>query len=219
MSASVVLAWDDGLPTAADVEVLSPAERTRYQGMRSENAAACFLGARVLVRTMLSQWDRTVAPSEWRFESGASGKPMVVAPQRASDVHFNVAHTNGLVVAAVSNVPVGVDVEDRRRDARIEKIARRFFAPEEADWVLALPERERRAAFFEVWVMKEAVVKSRGHALGDHLASLAFIPAETGVSPAAPLPGYTLRRYEFGPFLMALAVADSEAGIRVQPPA
>ena len=217
MTDPVVLAWTEGSPAAGALGILSPAERARYEGMGSADAAACFLGARALVRTLLSEREPRIAPSEWRFEPVGSGKPVVVGPERGRSIHFNVAHTNGFVVAAVADVAVGVDVEDRRRSARIDKIARRFFSAEEAEWVLALSEDEKRAAFFEVWVMKEAVVKARGDALGDHLASLTFERAEIGVSPTTPLPDYTLRRFECGPFLVALAVEAPERFVQVRP--
>ena len=217
MSADVVVAWETAVPSEGDIATLSPEEEARYAGMGSRSAAACFLGGRALARRLLSERMPAVAPREWRFSKGPAGKPLVASPDAGRSLHFNIAHTAGLVVAAVADVPVGVDVEDRRRDARIEQIARRFFAPEEADWVLALSPDEMRAAFFEVWVMKEAVVKSRGDALGDHLSKLRFVPGpDVGVVPADPLPGITLKRYDEGPFLLGLAVHAASTRIRVR---
>ena len=218
MSVDVVVAWESRAPGEEEIASLSPEEKARYAGMRNRSAAECFLGGRALARRLLSERLPAVAPREWRFAIGPAGKPSVASPGVGRDLHFNIAHTAGLVVATVADVPVGVDVEDRRRQARIEKIARRFFAPEEADWVLALPPDEMRAAFFEVWVMKEAVVKSRGDALGDHLATLSFVPGtDVGVVPAEPLPGMTLERYEHGPFLLGLAARSAHARIEVRP--
>ncbi|MFT6399746.1 MAG: 4'-phosphopantetheinyl transferase, partial [Bradymonadia bacterium] len=116
----------------------------------------------------------------------------------------------GFAIALVSEVAVGVDVENTTRQARVDKVARRFFAESEADWVLGMDDAEKRQAFFEVWVMKEAVVKCQGEALGNHLSTLVFVPDEIGVRPAVELPEYSLRRFEFGEYLVALAARSGE---------
>lgn len=206
MTVDVWMRWREGAPPADAVELLSPAERQRYDGMRSAEAAACFLSARALVRELLSEVSAGIEPSAWRFEEGSNGKPHVVEPDQGRALHFNVAHTNGFAIALVSKVAVGVDVENTTRDAKIDRVARRFFAESEADWVLGLPNDEKRQAFFDVWTMKEAVVKCQGEALGNHLSTLVFVPDAVGVCPRDELPSYSLRRFEFGEHLVGLAV-------------
>lgn len=210
MTVDVWMRWREGAPPENAVDVLSPEERIRYGGMRSAEAAQCFLSARSLVRGLLSEVEPNIAPAEWRFESNSNGKPYVDDPVKGRPLHFNIAHTNGFAVAAVSTVAVGVDVENTTRRARIDKVARRFFAESEADWVLGLPEEDKRRAFFEVWVMKEAVVKCQGEALGNHLSTLVFVPDDVGVKPAIELPGYSLRRFERGEYLVSLSVCAPE---------
>lgn len=70
------------------------------------------------------------------------------------DFHFSISHSKGLVVAAVSDKPIGADCE------RIDKIRphalRRSFTAEEQLYA-ASPER-----FYEVWTRKEAYFKFLG---------------------------------------------------------
>lgn len=75
---------------------------------------------------------------------------------------FSVSHSDNLFACAVDEQPVGVDIQKMRKmDA--QAIARRFFTPEEADWV----DREGLQAFFRVWTRKEALSKLRGCELAE----------------------------------------------------
>ena len=74
--------------------------------------------------------------------------------------HFNLSHTDGLALIAVSRTrAVGVDVERVRPVRRAEAIARRVFSQEEADAVAEAAEGERDLLFHRFWVAYEARVK------------------------------------------------------------
>lgn len=70
-----------------------------------------------------------------------------------------------LLIAYAPSGRVGVDVEARARRTRPLAIARRHFAPEEADALQALPPDARAQAFLRLWCAKEAVLKACGHGL------------------------------------------------------
>ena len=57
------------------------------------------------------------------------------------------------------------DVERLRRGVPYERLARRFFAPGEAEALRRVPDRLRPAAFFACWTRKEAWLKASGHGL------------------------------------------------------
>ncbi|MFT6400381.1 MAG: 4'-phosphopantetheinyl transferase, partial [Bradymonadia bacterium] len=144
MTVDVWMRWREGAPPEDAAETLSHAERSRYESMRSAEAARCFLSARSLVRDLLSEVSPNIPPDAWRFETNSNGKPYVVEPAEGRLLHFNVAHTDGFAIALVSEVAVGVDVENTTRQARVDKVARRFFAESEADWVLRMDDAEKR---------------------------------------------------------------------------
>ncbi|MEL7336029.1 MAG: 4'-phosphopantetheinyl transferase superfamily protein [Planctomycetota bacterium] len=98
------------------------------------------------------------------------------------DVAFNVSHTAGLVLLGIypralpaGNLPhLGVDIErvGRRTDPRM---ANRFFAAEEADWVFEHTEGPQRMhAFLRVWTLKESLIKAIGRGLAIPLDQFAF---------------------------------------------
>ncbi|MCD7856972.1 MAG: 4'-phosphopantetheinyl transferase superfamily protein [Clostridiales bacterium] len=80
------------------------------------------------------------------------GKP--VFPD-APGFHFNLSHAAGWAVCAVAPCPVGVDLEGERP---LRANVARQFSPTEQAQLAALPP----AAFFDLWVLKEAAAKCTG---------------------------------------------------------
>lgn len=89
---------------------------------------------------------------------GADGKP---AYPTLPGFHFSLSHAKDRVLVAVSDRPVGCDVE-RVRAPSPELLAACLAPAERAAWdrgAFAAPEA---AAFIRLWVRKESVVKARG---------------------------------------------------------
>jgi len=80
-----------------------------------------------------------------------------------------------MVTCAVAppDVAVGIDVEANERDLDAARLAERFFAATEAAALAALPERARRERFYDLWTVKEAIVKALGLALPPALPHVA----------------------------------------------
>ena len=76
-----------------------------------------------------------------------SGKPVFVAE---SDKHFSVSHSKSHVLVALSDVPVGADLETRREIS--EKSMRMIMNGQEF----------REFDFFELWCLRESVYKLNG---------------------------------------------------------
>jgi 4'-phosphopantetheinyl transferase len=191
--------------------MLSPDERARVAGMRFEAGRHQQLVTRALARSVLSTYLPEVPPAEWRFELGEYGRPSVARdmPAAARALHFNIAHTTGLVTMAVGRMPrIGVDVE--RADARVRlAVARRYFSVAETASLEALPDIERRRRFQRLWTLKEAYLKAVGTGIVGGLASITFHFNEDGLrcecaeDDAAQ---WVFREFETGDaFLVALA--------------
>ena len=100
---------------------------------------------------------------------------------RTPPLEFSLSHTRGLVVCAVAlHDAVGVDVEWAGRELAHLELARRFFAPAEAERLAGLPPEERRAAFFELWTLKEAFIKALGMGMAMPLADFSFSLSSDG---------------------------------------
>ena len=162
--------------------LMSPAERARRARFVFPADQHVFLVARALVRTTLSQY-ADVEPEAWTFQAGPYGRPEIAGPAGVPPLRFSLSHTTGLVAIAVAlQVDVGIDVEGIERwrpRAENERasgldIARRYFAPSEADDLETLPPERQGRAFLEYWTLKEAYIKATGLGLSVPLTSFAF---------------------------------------------
>ena len=85
------------------------------------------------------------------------GRPRLAA-EHGLDVGWSHSG-DGLLLAAGRGIQVGIDLERERPRARAMELARRFFAPGEAQWLESqADEAARAAAFVRLWCAKEAVL-------------------------------------------------------------
>jgi 4'-phosphopantetheinyl transferase len=89
------------------------------------------------------------------------GKPYL---KNYPDIHFNLSHSEKYVACAVSDSPVGVDIE-YIHDIDMN-IAKYYFYGTEYEYILN--NNNKKKAFFELWVLKESYMKMTG--LGFRLA-------------------------------------------------
>jgi 4'-phosphopantetheinyl transferase len=151
-------------PTLAAWErLLSPDERLRWQRFLRETDRRRFLLARALTRTVLGELVG-IAPAELVFTQGPFGKPCLSSSSAGSaTLHFNLSHTHGLVVLAVSAAAeLGIDVEVVQRNVELLPLARRYFSSTEVGQLEALEGEKQRELFFALWTLKEAWVKAKG---------------------------------------------------------
>ena len=89
------------------------------------------------------------------FKTLENGKPYA----ENLSIHFNISHSGDMVICAVSDEPVGVDIE-KIREIDL-KVAHRVFNDKECDYVFKDKEKAR-ARFFEIWTRHEAYAKLSG---------------------------------------------------------
>ena len=96
---------------------------------------------------------------------------------RIDGLDFNISHAGDYVIMALSDYPVGCDIE-RLRD-RKSNIAKRFFSASEKEWMEG--EKDRQVAFYRVWTARESYVKYTGEGI-----SLDFQRYEVQFSKESP---------------------------------
>jgi 4'-phosphopantetheinyl transferase len=144
---------------------LSNAENDRMARFRYPDDRRRYLVAHGVLRDVLAEMTG-VAAASLRFMEGPHGKPFLDPP----GLKFNLSHSGELAMAVMSaDREVGVDIEKHRPDIDVLAIAHRYFAPEEAARLAALPIERRNSAFFTLWTRKEAYSKARGIALAPAL--------------------------------------------------
>jgi 4'-phosphopantetheinyl transferase len=144
---------------------LSADEFQRAERYHFDRHRRRFIACRGQVRRILAGY-LGARPADLRFRYGPRGKPSLEAPWSESELQFNVSNSDDVALLAVArNRQLGVDVEHVREPRDFESLAAQFFAGSEVAQLRALPEDERREAFFHCWTRKEAVLKAVGTGL------------------------------------------------------
>jgi len=150
-------------------QLLSPDEREKVARFCFQKTREEFIVARGLLRIILGRC-LDANPAELCFRLGPHGKPSLTAGSGHDALRFNVSHSGGLILYAVSRQrEVGVDLERICSELVVEDLAARFFSPRENAALLALPKNRRREGFFACWTRKEAFLKAKGDGLSQPL--------------------------------------------------
>ena len=115
-----------------------------------------------LCREMISRYFGEENPE---FSVNDFGKPFV----NKDGIFFNISHSKGRVACAVSDMPVGLDIEKvtEKSDTDIKNFAKRYFVENE---IKQLEEANYSSlAFYKIWTKKEAYSKMLGSALSRNL--------------------------------------------------
>lgn len=145
------------------------AERTTHPLRRRQRIAG-----EHLARAAAAEW-LGLEPAAVTLRRLPSGRPA------AEGCFLSLSHSDGLVVCAVGDRPLGVDAE-RIRPMK-EAVACHCFTAAEQALLAAAPEEERERCFWRLWTGKEALVKRTGEGLaGLRRADAAAPPANVRLS-------------------------------------
>ena len=167
---------------AFDVEAALPllSEERRQQTLRFRYARGrktCAAAYLLLCEGLQKEYGITEKPL---FCYGPHGKPVL---RDYPHIHFNLSHCRDAVVCAISNKPVGIDVESVSHYK--ESVARYTMNQQEMEQILQAERPD--VVFTRLWTMKEAVLKLSGEGLRDNLkdvlADVKDLDIKTVVSP------------------------------------
>ena len=79
------------------------------------------------------------------------------------EAYVSISHTKGIAAAAVSYVPIGIDIEPEQRENA--RVAKRMFAPKEQQWLEEQQSRGKSGGFAAIWTLREAYAKWTGKGL------------------------------------------------------
>lgn len=134
-------------------------EKNRLLSIQNDSYASSSFSALRCLEKLLNDSGFPVSEADYTIVRPAGGKPYF----KNSPLQFNVSHSHGAVAVALSDHPIGIDIEfiDESRD--VISLARRFFAPREFETI----EHSKSPVndFFSMWTKKEAFAKLSGKGL------------------------------------------------------
>ena len=154
--ATKIFAFD---PENISQRVLLTRERLQaIDQMNGEGRQQSFAASLLLEYVLKRLFPKVEHPLEIAVAQG--GKPYLA---NYPDIYFNLSHSGEWAVCAISESPVGVDIQhcdEGRRD-----VASRFFHREEIRYLDGLPQFRRDEGFYRLWTLKESFVKATGRGL------------------------------------------------------
>lgn len=196
------------------LEPLSPAERDRHESYANAVVARRFAIGRATLRAILGDV-LAMAPGRIPLVEGLHGKPALARGASPCPLWFSVAHSEDLVVVALSRTAdVGIDVERQRAIEQWERVAGRVLDPAERAQLRRAVDagEEAGTAFLRHWCRVEAELKAIGcgiAGLEEHRAGrrpMGLRVAELNDLPLPPAIAATGVRYQ-----AALALCAPEA--------
>lgn len=159
--------------------ILSNSEKIRYRRFLFESHRHQYLASHTLLRKVLSYTvGGEVEPGRWLFTRNKYGKPAVDTKAQLPNLHFNLSHSGGLAVVAVSlTCPVGVDIEPLCKTIEADHIDF-VISTGEREWLKSRPFTHRGEDFTRIWTVKEAYAKLLGKGF-----SLDFESFEVALEP------------------------------------
>lgn len=138
--------------------------------LRKEDGLRCLAAGELLRRTVAQELGLT----EFSVVTDPEGKPRISGQDA---FHYNLSHSGNRVAIAWGDSPVGVDVQQMHMDASKRALAKRFFTPEEQEYIFGQPELTTQR-FYRVWTGKEAYLKYLGTGLTKSLTSFSIFSPE-----------------------------------------
>jgi len=133
---------------------LAEDERSRAGRFHFQRDRDRYVAVRGSLRALLSSYLNR-EPGELRFHYGAHGKPALANGSAGGSIRFNVSYSDDIALLAFSRGrEIGVDIERINTEPASEKIAERFFSPQEVDSLFSLPSDMQTEAFFNCWTRK-----------------------------------------------------------------
>jgi len=146
------------------LSVLHAEEITRAASYHHEKDKNRFILSRGMLRFLLNKYTG-IAPQGITMIVGENKKPYLQTTTGA--IHYNMAHSGDLVLIAIADSPIGVDVEYIDPNFNYTEIIPTCFSNEEALFLHNV--KERTASFYALWTRKEALLKATGKGIDDDL--------------------------------------------------
>lgn len=156
---------------------LSEEEKLQYEKFYFSKDRHQYLVTRAMVRNILSLYSHSTRPVDWVFLKNKFGKPFIKNELGDLLLKFNVSHTVGMIVVAVTrDLDVGVDVELPGGNGLDIALIKNVCSCQE--WSMlsgSIDVTQKEILFYDLWTLKEAYLKARGTGITIPLSNVSFL--------------------------------------------
>jgi 4'-phosphopantetheinyl transferase len=146
------------------LDILSIQEKQKATGFQHETKRSQFIITKALLRKILEKYTNIKAKSII-FSYSKLGKPFLDINNECSLLNFNISHTDNILVIALANEPIGIDIERIRGIKYMEQVAKRVFSHEDYEKIVKLKNLAKNNEFIKLWTQYEAKIKLAGSSI------------------------------------------------------
>jgi 4'-phosphopantetheinyl transferase len=143
-------------------KTLSEGELTRARRFAFQRDRSRFIASHGILRQILGNYLNT-EPAQLEFGYQVWGKPYLSGRFETSGIRFNFSHSRSMALFAFAHErEVGIDLEFIQYQPDLDRIASKYFSPNEYELLKGLPRGQEVRAFFACWTRREAYLKALG---------------------------------------------------------
>lgn len=146
--------------------ILNKDEQVKSLRFRHAKNRDSFICRRTALRILLSRYTNLPA-NEIEFISGNNKKPEL---KNYPKLCFNVSHSEDLILIAISQTAVGIDIEHIKPEFNFTEVLNHSFSEKEIKFINN--SKEQTDCFFELWTRKEALTKASSKGLDNDLKNI-----------------------------------------------
>lgn len=181
----IVEIWRLYFPSCIDriselYEILHPEEKRKSSLFFHKSDRQKFIIGKAMLRMILGGY-LNINPGMLTFSAGMYMKPVLKV---GNDIpfHFNISHSGDYILIAVSDSPIGVDIEHYQTGLNIHEVMEIAFSEKEIDFIKeqVIPQK----AFFQLWTRKEALIKATSRGLNNDIRYIPCLNGKHHISPS-----------------------------------
>ena len=166
--------YEDEAAFNTAVESVSPYRRQKIALLKNIKDKRRSLAAAMALDAALKEYGLEERGMEYNV--GEQGKPYF---RYNPEIRFSLSHSGDYAICSIGSHEIGNDIEIIKSGR--ERVAQRFFAEEEFDWIYEAQDlRERDDRIFRIWTMKESFLKVTGLGMSLPLKDFAVIVSNNG---------------------------------------
>lgn len=151
-------------------EFLSVERSERIKRIKPEKDKILSFFSEIKMKNDISNYTG-ISFSDIKFSYNSHGKPYL----KDIPCNFSVSHSGNLIAFAVSDKPVGIDIEHTSGKSKM-RVAERFFTADEYNYIINSGNPDKN--FYRIWTAKESYLKMIGTGLSKSLNSFDVLSDE-----------------------------------------